>query len=87
MLKIWKDITHSADLWLDTLTSLQQQGYVVKKNGSQLQRTNGSLLQRMIYHYWYHTEENLAIRQMLGHQRLPQFVGNIDRQASYTPEG
>ena len=31
--------------------------------------------------------ENLAIRQQLGHKRLPQFVGNIDRQAPYRPEG
>jgi hypothetical protein len=31
----------------------------------------GSLLQRMIYHYWYHTGENATIRQNLGHTALP----------------
>jgi hypothetical protein len=43
-------------------------------------------LQRVIYHYWYHTGENMAIRQMLGHTRLPEFVGNIDSQAPYRAE-
>jgi hypothetical protein len=87
MLKIWKNVTHSADPWLETLNSKKLQEYVVKKDGSRLQRTYGSLLQRMIYHYWYITGENLAIRQMLGHKDLPQFVGNIDHQALYIPEG
>jgi len=43
----------------------------------------GSLLQRVIYHYWYHTGENLAIRQMLGQVNLPEFVGDIDGEAPY----
>jgi hypothetical protein len=46
----------------------------------------GNLLQRTIYHYWYHTGENGAIRQLLGHTDLPQFVGNIDDEAPYRPE-
>ena len=46
----------------------------------------GSLLLRMIYHYWYHTGESLAIRQMLGHADLPEFVGDIDGEAPYRPE-
>jgi hypothetical protein len=46
----------------------------------------GNLLQRVIYHYWYHIGENMAIRQQLGHSRLPEFVGNIDDKAPYRPE-
>ena len=46
----------------------------------------GSLLQRMLYHYWYHTGENMAIRQMLQHVDLPEFVGDIDGEAPYRPE-
>jgi hypothetical protein len=84
MLKIWQAITTATNPWLETLTSEKLQEFVVKTDGTKLQRTYGSLLQRMIYHYWYHTGENLAIRQMLGHTHLPQFVGNIDRQAPYT---
>jgi hypothetical protein len=44
----------------------------------------GSLLLRVTYHYWYHLGENMAIRQMLGHTTLPQFVGDLDGQAPYT---
>jgi hypothetical protein len=40
----------------------------------------------VIYHYWYHTGENMAIRQKLGHKQLPEYVGNIDDQAPYQAE-
>src|SRR3990170_5020081 len=43
-------------------------------------------LQRVLDHYWFHTGENAAIRQQLGHARLPQFVGNIDGKAPYRPD-
>lgn len=36
--------------------------------------------------YWYHTGENEAIRQMLGHTDLPEFVGNIDDEAPFSLE-
>jgi len=47
---------------------------------------NPQLEQRVICHCWYHTGENMAIRQLLGHGRLPVFVGNIDDKAPYRPE-
>jgi hypothetical protein len=40
----------------------------------------------MIYHYWYHTGENAAIRQMLGHTNLPQYVGPVEERAPYRLE-
>ena len=85
MLSAWKDITAAADPWLDSLTadSLLQQ---VIQNGKPTARIFGNLLQRTIYHYWYHLGENMAIRQQLGEVDLPQFVGNIDRRAPYRPE-
>ena len=43
-------------------------------------------IRRMLYHYWYHTGESLAIRQMLQHADLPEFVGDIDGEAPYRPE-
>lgn len=85
-LAYWKKITQAADPWLESLTSEKLLSQVIK-DGKPLQRIFGNLLQRTIYHYWYHTGENQAIRQMLGQTGLPEFVGNIDRQASYTPEG
>jgi len=81
----WNAITTAADPWLDTLTSSKLQEHVIS-NGKQIDRIYGNLLQRVIYHYWYHIGENLAIRQQLGHSRLPQFVGAIDSKAPYQSE-
>lgn len=83
-LAYWRKITQAADPWLETLDNEKLKSQVIK-DGKPLQRIFGNLLQRTIYHYWYHTGENLAIRQMLGHTGLPEFVGNIDRQAPFTP--
>lgn len=33
------------------------------------------MLLRTIYHYWFHTGEAAAVRQLLGHSSLPEFVG------------
>jgi hypothetical protein len=85
MLAVWNEITTAADPWLNTLTSEKLRQYFMRKDGQPGQRTFGSLLQRVIYHYWYHIGENMAIRQLLGHSRLPQFVGNIDDKAPYLP--
>jgi len=82
----WRKITKAADTWLDTLTTVKLQEHVLKQDGTPSERIFGALLQRVIYHYWYHTGENLAIRQMLGHTNLPEFVGNIDDRAPYIPE-
>ena len=85
VLEAWQAITAAADPWLDTLTSARLGEYVVSR-GKPTARIYGNLLQRVIYHYWYHIGENLAIRQQLGHRRLPQFVGDIDGEAPYRPE-
>ena len=82
MLTAWKEITTAADPWLDTLTSKKLEANVIS-NGKEIQRTYGNLIQRTIYHYWYHLGENMAIRQNLGHTKLPQFVGSIDTKAPY----
>jgi hypothetical protein len=79
----WEQITAAADPWLDTLTTAD---FAASRTAGQYKFTLGTLMQRTLYHYWYHLGENMAIRQMLGHTDLPQFVGNIDEQAPYTPE-
>jgi hypothetical protein len=86
MLAAWQQITAAADPWLDAQTSQSLLHHVLKADGTPTDRIFGSLIQRTIYHYWYHTGENMAIRQMLGHTRLAQFVGDIDEKAPYTPE-
>ena len=85
VLDAWREITGAADPWLDTLTSTSLTEHAIRQ-GKPISRTHGNLLQRTIYHYWFHTGENMAIRQMLGHKRLPQFVGDIDVEAPYRPE-
>jgi hypothetical protein len=55
------------------------------KDGKPVDENIGTLLMRNIYHYWYHTGEASAVRQMLGHTRLPEFVGDMST-AAYRPE-
>ena len=80
MLDAWRAVTATADPWLDGLTAADLPEALP---GSGPKRTIGSAIQRVIYHYWFHTGEILAIRQVLGHPRLPEFVGNIDAEAPY----
>jgi uncharacterized damage-inducible protein DinB len=83
-LRAWERITKAADRWLDAVTSETLQSRVVI-DGQPSEFIFGSLLLRTIYHYWYHTGENAAIRQQLGHTGLPDFVGDIDAEAPYRP--
>jgi uncharacterized damage-inducible protein DinB len=83
----WHTITQAADPWLDQLTTADlQRQHELTVRGQTRVYTFGTLMLRTIYHYWYHTGENMAIRQQLGHTGLPDFVGNIDDEAPYRPE-
>jgi len=81
----WRKITRAADRWLDTMTT-RKLLQMVELDGKKTNRMYGNLLQRVIYHYWYHTGEDMAVRKMLGHSNFGYFVGNIDGKAPYTPE-
>ncbi len=72
----WEEITAAADEYLDTLTPDVLETFL-EYNGKVHPENVGTMLYRNIYHYWYHTGEASAVRQMLGHQGLAQFVGNI----------
>ena len=78
-----KTVTAAADPWLDSLTTA---GMLEPLPPPGLKRTAGDAIRRCTYHYWFHIGEILAIRQMLGHQRLPEFVGAIERRAPYHPD-
>jgi hypothetical protein len=82
MLTAWTKVTGVADAWLDGLRAADLDADL---GGGGPKRTIGSGLHRVTYHYWFHTGEILAIRQVLGHARLPEFVGNIDEEAPYRP--
>jgi hypothetical protein len=84
-LRAWRAVTEASDPWLDTITTQTLQEPLII-DGKATEYIYGSLLLRTIYHYWYHTGENQAVRQMLGHSGLGDFVGDIDTQAPYMPE-
>lgn len=87
MLAAWNAVIAASDPLLDALATADltsQRSFGVE--GGEFVTSVGNLMQRVIYHYWYHNGENQAIRQTLGHSGLPDFVGDIDVLAPYRPE-
>jgi hypothetical protein len=76
MWAVWRAITGAADQFLETLTEEQLTTYLVR-DGQPMREDVGTSLLRNMYHYWFHLGEAHAIRQMLGHGKLPQFVGDL----------
>ena len=85
MIETWYAVTQAADLFLDTFTTETLQNDLLL-NGESVGQTIGSAMRRVTYHYWYHIGEIQAIRQMLGHKNLPEYVGDIETEAAYRPE-
>jgi len=85
MLKVWRKITKASEPFLETLTTkgLQKD---LPLNGKSVGQSQGSAILRITHHYWFHIGDILVIRQMLGHMKLPIYVGNQERKAPYTPE-
>ncbi len=80
----WQEITVAADSYLATVTDESLAGHF-ERDGEPMDENIGTLILRNIYHYWFHTGEAHAIRQQLGHQNIPDFVGEI-ADASYRLE-
>ncbi len=81
----WHAITQAADPWLDALTTETLQTFMIV-DGKPWEESIGSMLRRVTYHYWYHMGESQAIRQLLRHTDLPEFVGDIYTEGPYRPE-
>jgi uncharacterized damage-inducible protein DinB len=81
----WRTATQAADDYLDRLTTATLQTHLLY-NGTPRPESIGTMVLRNTYHYWFHTGEAHAIRQMLGHGELPQFVGDM-AQALWRPQG
>ncbi|NDJ52827.1 MAG: DinB family protein [Chloroflexi bacterium] len=81
MWDVWSTVTASADVYLDKLTEddMLQTLTVGSKPSS---RNIGTDLLRNTYHYWFHIGEAHAVRQMLRHSDIPQFVAPM-RDAPY----
>lgn len=80
----WREITAAADPYLEPLTPELLQTHFIWK-GKPREESIGTTLMRNIYHYWYHLGEANAVRQMLGHKDLPEYVGDMSK-AFYFPE-
>ena len=78
----WRAVTEAADPYLDTLTGTKLTRKWRRESSSE---TPGTKLHRTTYHYWFHLGESQAVRQLLGHTRLPDFVGSF-RTAQYQRE-
>jgi hypothetical protein len=85
MTSIWRKVTKQSLPYLESLGKEVMVSELLRK-GKPVGQTVGSAMHRITYHYWYHIGEIQAIRQMLGHQDLPVYVGNIEKQAPFTPE-
>jgi len=85
MLELWQTVTKATDPFLDGLTVESLQVDLLRE-GKSVGQSLGSALRRITYHYWYHIGEIQAIRQMLGHKNLPEYVGELETEAPYRPE-
>lgn len=75
MIGYWEEVTQAADVYLDGLGQADLIKHMVVKD-KKLSFNVGTMLSRMIYHYWYHNGEMQAVRQLLGHTGLPDFVSD-----------
>jgi len=82
MLAAWEQIIAETNPFLDALKPDDLTGYLTTE-GEPMRESTGTMLQRLIYHYWYHLGEMQAVRQILGHTDLPAYVGHMPETARY----
>ena len=78
----WRAVTTAADPYLDSLAGAKLTRRWPRESSME---TPGTKLHRTTYHYWFRLGESQAIRQLLGHTRLPDFVGGFGK-SQYRPE-
>jgi hypothetical protein len=81
----WETAIRLSDPYLDALTTADLTDHLVVE-GRRHDESVGTMIRRVTYHYFFHTGEALAVRQLLGHPDLPEFVGDIGDDAPYEPE-
>jgi len=80
----WRAVTAAANVYLDTLTPALLDSHF-ERDGRPRPDNVGTMLLRNLYHYWFHIGEACAVRQMLGHENVPEFVGSM-AGVPYRPE-
>ena len=82
VMDIWQSVTKTSDPFLNQLATQYLQEPMF--DDGELPGFNiGTFILRVTYHYWFHIGEILSIRQMLEHEGLPDFVGDIYHQAPF----
>ena len=81
----WERVVAAADEYLDRLTTTDLERPLAYDNRD-VRPLIGTQLQTITYHYWSHIGEASAVRQILGHTDLPEWVGDIGRLAPYRRE-
>ena len=82
----WDRIVADADPYLEMLTTADLE-QPLPHDPRENRPSAGSQLQYVTYHYWSHIGEVSAIRQMLGHADLAEYVDDFPPEAEYRPEG
>ncbi len=85
VMHMWLEVTRFSMAFIEKLTSADLQQELLR-HGKSVGQNMGTAMLRLIYHYWYHGGEVQAIRQLLGHHPLPEFIGDIEEQAPYRSE-
>ena len=75
MISCWEKITLASDEYLIGLKKEDLLNHMDVK-GKELSFNIGTMISRVIYHYWYHNGEMQALRQIMGHSDLPDFVSD-----------
>ena len=65
MWDVWQRVAGAADPFLDTVTTEQLETHF-ELRGEAVSESIGTMLQRNIYHYWFHIGEAHAVRQQIG---------------------
>jgi uncharacterized damage-inducible protein DinB len=82
VVKIWFEVTRLTRPYLDKLTTADLEAELLR-HGKPVGQSLGSAMLRLIYHYWHHNGEVMAIRQLIGHHNLPEFVGDLEKAAPF----
>jgi len=75
MISYWEKITHDSNDYLFQMKESDLLEKMVVK-GKELPFNIGTMISRVIYHYWYHNGEMQALRQLMGHSDLSDFISD-----------
>jgi len=85
MQAVWRRVVDAADIYLDGLTTADLE-VPAAHDPREVAPALGTQLMLITYHYWSHIGEASAVRQMMGHEDLAEWVGDLHGTAPYRRE-